>query len=160
MIQITNSLFAVEVPKDAHKIIIDNSLQYLIYDIPNYKNWCNDNILEDYNKTLKFIQNHNPDKDWKRGGMKLPEGNHKIIGLIKLPDFEMDFEVDESWVEKHPNLFYRYYNLSYPDIVGGWTENWRCLSKEKSFISLVKKKIEEKELTGNLLLITKIKQHD
>lgn len=79
LIQDGNYLF-VRVRKDAERFVVDNHMEYLIYRVPNYANWCNDDILEDWGKLEKFLDEHDSANDYKTGGAKLPPGKWRIIG--------------------------------------------------------------------------------
>lgn len=148
-IEIDKELLLVEVPKDAIKLIIDNCLQYLIYDVPNYKNWVTDDILGDYNKLQDFLSTHKSENDWKRGGKKLPEGNFELIGLIETPNLEFDFEVNESWVERFviKNLGeFGYINYIERKVIENRIYETECQTKEQSFRTRIQKTIQDNGL--------------
>jgi hypothetical protein len=88
----------VPIPEHAEKFRVDSEREYLVYDVPNFKNWCNDSILGNYGKLQKFIQTHNSDNDYKRGGSKIPAGNYKIIGRTDTLTEEQKVEIVESEV--------------------------------------------------------------
>ena len=70
----------VTVRKDAHGFVVDNAMQYLVYKTPNYGNWCNNDILENPFLLMEFLDNHNPSDDYNTGGLKLPDGQWKLLG--------------------------------------------------------------------------------
>lgn len=81
MIELRNKYWAVEVPQGAINIIID--MGYIIWKEPNYKNWCNDDILSDYSKLSKYLETHKVEDDYKTGGMPLPIGTWEIVCASK-----------------------------------------------------------------------------
>lgn len=74
-----NGQIAIYVPKDADDFVVDNAMQYLIYKVPNYKNWCNDRILGNSDKLTKYLATYSADNDYKTGGQKLPEGQWVFV---------------------------------------------------------------------------------
>lgn len=79
-IHLIDLIYAVEVPDNAEKFIID--MGYLIFKVPNYANWCNDSIMADPARLIKYVETHKAENDYKTGGMPLP-GNWQFICTSK-----------------------------------------------------------------------------
>lgn len=77
MTQLTDKHWAVEVPAGSINFNID--MGYLIYKVPNYKAWVNDDILADYNKLQQHLDKHKGDDDYKTGGSPLPPGAWRFL---------------------------------------------------------------------------------
>ena len=62
----------ITVRKDAQDFIVDNAMQYLIYNLPAYENWVTDDELEDYGKLMDFLERTEGKDSFKKSGCKLP----------------------------------------------------------------------------------------
>lgn len=94
MIELRNNYWAVEVPDGAINFIID--MGYIIWKSPNYKNWCNDTILSDYDKLSKYLETHKAEDDYKTGGLPLPPGAWEIVCTSKEVTHEQVWMIVES----------------------------------------------------------------
>jgi len=134
-IEIDNELILVEVPKDAVNFELGNNLFYgstLFYKINNAK----------------------------YSGTDVIKGNFEIIGLIETPNVDFDFEVDESWVEKEIRWDSTFYlNYIETKMLNELIKMFSLEAKKQSFRTRIQRKIQDAgiELTGNLLLIKKLK---
>jgi hypothetical protein len=130
-IQIDNELILVEVPKDAKIIaIVSNGIEY----------------ITDNTYVAQYIDFNNR--------------INEIIGLIETPNVDFDFEVDESWVEKEIRWDSTFYlNYIETKMLNELIKMFSLEDKKKSFITRIQRKIQDAgiELTGNLLLIKKLK---
>ena len=98
MTQLTNNHWAVEVPDMATNFIVD--MGYLIYKVPNYKGWVNDNVLADYNKLQKHLKKYENEPDFKTGGTPLPPGSWKYLFTTKEAT-EEDLKVFDHILQHH-----------------------------------------------------------
>jgi hypothetical protein len=112
MTQLTDNLFAVEVPEGAKDFTID--MGYLIFKVPNYKNWVNDDILADYGRLEKHLKTHKAENDYKTGGIMLPPGPREFLFCTKWATEEDARKVVEWWVANydHKVTWYRDYSAS------------------------------------------------
>ena len=134
-----DNLILVEVPKDARHFALIESHSYF----------------------------KSPRIEHSIGGFDLDRKyDYEIIGLIEAPNLEFDFEVKDSWVEKYkPNYndtdswmeYYDYINDNFYSINVDVNDMYEGLTK--SFRTRIQRKIQDAgiELTGNLLLIKKLK---
>lgn len=127
-IEIDNELILVEVPKDA--------------------------------KHFTLIESHNyfksPRIEHSIGGFDLDRKfGYEIIGLIETPNVDFDFEVEDSWVESNQKT-----ELTICELHKNYKTNlFSNITKKQSFRTRIQRKIQDAgiELTGNLLLIKKLK---
>jgi hypothetical protein len=106
------NIILVEVPEMSQSYVVDNAIEYLTFKIPNYKNWCNDDILADPMAVNRYLSNVKEGEDWLTSGKRL-HGKFDLVGTIKngIPDFE-----SEQFVEHKPmngsDKFYRRYDAT------------------------------------------------
>lgn len=128
MIQITKDLIAIEVPRTAYDFDIPN-----IQDSPTELFYMDDDVYKNTLYEVELSKEYN-------------NGKYEIIGLIETPELKFEFDVDESWVGKEDDNFKIYYNYLYQN---NDEVDFLCDTKEESFRTLIKKKIEE---NGKLLV--------
>ncbi|SMC52987.1 hypothetical protein [Pedobacter nyackensis] len=83
---------------------------YVIFKVWNEKNGVTENQLSDYSKLTKYLENHNPDKEYKTIPVKLPEGDWiSVSGLSEITEEQAkDVVLDsETMLEIHENGIYR-----------------------------------------------------
>jgi hypothetical protein len=66
----------IEMPE--HHVSNSVYMGYAIFKVWNEKNGVTDNQLADYSKLTKYLENHNPDKDYKTIPVKLPNGSWAV----------------------------------------------------------------------------------
>ena len=122
------NLILVEVPKDAKDFVLIESHNY-------FKSPRIEHSIGGFDLDIKF--------------------DYEIIGLIETPDLNFDFDVDDSMVKNIGNN---------PIITGNAYPNYINKyqffeTKKESFKTRIQRKIQDAviELTGNLLLIKKLK---
>ena len=76
-----NKFCLVEVPANARDFKVDNGMEYLIFKIPNYKNWVTDDILENPNRLNKYLATTKEGEDFLTSGKRL-HGKFKFIGTL------------------------------------------------------------------------------
>lgn len=70
---------------------------------------------------------------------KAPIDKVSIAVTIISTTNEITEEQLKSIVEKHPNLYYRDYDVAVDDIyINGWTANWKLVTAKESLQSLIK----------------------
>jgi len=100
--------------------------------------------------------------DYRLFKIELPKGNFKIHGTCTLPNYDFDFEVDESWVLKEIRKHEVYYYLNYIEtkMLNNEINMFNLKSKEQSFRTRIQKAIQdegiESKTVKKLLLIEKI----
>lgn len=77
--KLTDDVIGIKVRKDAMQFKVDNSMGYMVFKVPAYENWVNDDILEDPTALFAWMEKHENSEQYKTGGMKLPEGNWKFL---------------------------------------------------------------------------------
>lgn len=83
--------------------------------------------------------------DYRLFKIELPKGNFKIHGTCTLPNYDFDFEVDESWVLKEIRKHEVYYYLNYIEtkMLNNEINMFNLKSKEQSFRTRIQKAIQD-----------------
>lgn len=108
----------VEVPNDAYD-----------FSLTKYKTHCVINYFDKLKDGTKYSCSDNI------GGLNKTLLDYQIISTTN----QITEEQAESIVEKHPNIYYRDYDVAVNDIyINGWTANWKLVTAKESLQSLIK----------------------
>ncbi len=86
------SLLAIPVPDMSEGYVVDNAMQYMIFKVPNMKNWVTDKTLANPIKLQKWLDKTDKkgDPDYINTGVKLPDGKWEILGTVANTKYSFD----------------------------------------------------------------------
>jgi hypothetical protein len=76
----TGTFAFIPVLRGGEKFVVDNQMRYLIYRVPNYKNYITDDQLSNPGSCSDFLEEHDSSLDWKTAGVPLGAETYEFVG--------------------------------------------------------------------------------